>query len=167
MTTVIIIPSSSKSVAAGPDGGVKASGGGVANASGGGVGMTKPGGGDPKTKPGGGDPKPKKRVEPAPGHVEEFLEPVPGAWDEWEKDKQGTATQHSHQQPGQCRVGSETHRATGGKSRCGGHHDEDEERAEAKQRNDQWARPAECARRHPGDRQVGGQRTAERDDPGD
>ena len=71
MTIVIIIPSSSKSVAAGPDGGVKASGGGVANASGGGVGMTKPGGGDPKTKPGGGDPKPKKKVEPAPGQVEE------------------------------------------------------------------------------------------------
>src|SRR5437868_14952285 len=63
MTIVIIIPSSSKTVAAGPEGGIKASGGGVANASGGGVGMTKPGGGDPKTKPGGGDPKPKKKVE--------------------------------------------------------------------------------------------------------
>src|SRR5437879_2076133 len=61
MTIVIIIPSSSKTVAAGPDGGVNASGGGVANASGGGVGMTKPGG---------GDPKPKKKVEPAPGQVE-------------------------------------------------------------------------------------------------
>src|SRR5438309_10986840 len=70
MTIVIIIPSSSKSVAAGPDGGVKASGGGVANAPGGGVGMTKPGGGDPKTTPGGGDPKPKKKVERGSGQAE-------------------------------------------------------------------------------------------------
>src|SRR5437868_14732359 len=70
MTIVIIIPSSSKTVAAGPEGGIKASGGGVANASGGGVGTTKPGGGDPKTKPGGGDPKPKKKVEPRPEQTE-------------------------------------------------------------------------------------------------
>src|SRR5205823_14953155 len=70
MTIVIIIPSSSNTVAAGPEGGAKASGGGVANASGGGVGMTKPGGGDPKSTPGGGDPKPKKKVEPGPEQAE-------------------------------------------------------------------------------------------------
>src|SRR5438132_13367285 len=70
MTIVTIIPSSSNTVAAEPEGGARTSGGGVANASGGGVGRTKPGGGDPKTKPGGGDPKPKKKVEPVPEQTE-------------------------------------------------------------------------------------------------
>jgi hypothetical protein len=49
----------------------------------------------------------------------------------------------------------------------GRHQQKDEERAETQQRNDEWTDAAEVGGPQPCDRQVGGQRAGEGDDPGD